>query len=94
MQFFSVGESACADAIAQCYLTDKPALTIPCYGERRYGHAQDDEMVMAIPHHYLEKIVEGLDQLYKRGIRYPISQFGAQVDPTPGLFGAYGKAFE
>jgi hypothetical protein len=50
-------------------------------------------MVMAIPHHYLEKIVEGLDQLYKRGIRYPISQFGAQVDPSPGLFGAYGKAF-
>lgn len=91
MQFFSVGESACADAIAQCYLTNKPALTIPCYGERRYGHAQDDEMVMAIPHHYYEKIVDGLKELYKRGIRYPISQFGAQVDPSPGLFAAYGN---
>lgn len=91
MQFFSVGESACADAIAQCYLTDKPALTIPCYGERRYGHAQDDEMIMAIPHHYYEKIVNGLEELYNRGIRYPISQFGAQVDPSPGLFAAYGS---
>jgi len=90
MQFFSVGESACADAIAQCYLTDKPALTIPCYGERRYGHAQDDEMIMAIPHHYYEKIVNGLEELYNRGIRYPISQFGAQVDPSPGLLAAYG----
>ena len=91
LQFFSVGESACADAIAQCYLTDKPALTIPCYGERRYGHAQDDEMIMAIPHHYYEKIVNGLEELYNRGIRYPISQFGAQVDPSPGLLAAYGS---
>lgn len=91
MQFFSVGESACADAIAQCYLTGKPSLTIPCYGERRYGHAQDDEMVMAIPNDHYEKIVDGLEELYKKGIRYPISQFGAQVDPTPGLFAAYGN---
>jgi len=90
LQFYSVGESACADVIAQCYLTGKPALTIPCYGERRYGHAQDDEMVMGIPHHYYEKIVDGLQELYTRGIRYPISQFGAQVDPSPGLFAAYG----
>jgi uncharacterized protein (DUF169 family) len=90
MQFYSVGETACADVIAQCYLTGKPALTIPCYGERRYGHAQDDEMVMGIPDDYYEKIVNGLEELYNRGIRYPISQFGAQVDPSPGLFAAYG----
>ncbi len=91
MQFFSVGETACADSLAQCYLSGKPALTIPCYGERRYGHAQDDEMVMAFPPGYLEKIVDGLEGLYARGIRYPISFFGAQVDPSPGLFGAYGS---
>jgi len=91
LQFFSVGETACADSIAQCYLSGKPALTIPCYGERRYGHAQDDEMVMAIPAGYMEKIVEGLEGLYARGIRYPISLFGAQVDPSPGLLSAYGN---
>lgn len=94
LQFYSVGETACADVIAQCYLTGKPALTIPCYGERRYGHAQDDEMVMGIPHDYYEKIVDGLQELYNRGIRYPISQFGAQVDPSPGLFAAYGAMTE
>ncbi len=91
MHFFSVGESACADSIAQCYLSGKPSLTIPCYGERRYGHVQDDEMVMAIPNNYYEKVVAGLEELYKRGIRYPISFFGAQADPSPGLFGAYGR---
>jgi len=91
LQFFSVGETACADSIAQCYLSGKPALTVPCYGERRYGHAQDDEMIMAIPPGYMEKIVEGLEGLYARGIRYPISLFGAQVDPSPGLLSAYGN---
>jgi uncharacterized protein (DUF169 family) len=49
MQFFCVGETSCSDAIARCYLTGKPSLTIPCYGERRYGHAQDEDLVMAIP---------------------------------------------
>ena len=42
-QFFCVGESSCTDYIAQCYLTQKPSVSIPCYGERRFGHAQDDE---------------------------------------------------
>jgi uncharacterized protein (DUF169 family) len=90
MEFFSVGETACADSIAQCYNSGKPACTIPCYGERRYGHVQDDELVMALPPAYLEKAVDGLKGLYQRGIRYPISMYGAQIDPSPGLMGAYG----
>lgn len=89
LQFFCVGESSCSDAIAQCYLTGKPSLTIPCYGERRYGHAQDDELVMAIPAGMLERIVRGLEELYKRGIRYPISYWGAETDPAKGLLKAY-----
>ena len=89
-EFFCVGESSCADYIAQCYKTGKPSLSIPCYGERRFGHAQDDEMVMAIPANLYKKLVKGLEFLYKRGIRYPIPYFGAEIDPTPGLFDAYG----
>jgi uncharacterized protein (DUF169 family) len=54
MTFHCVGESSCSDAIARCFLTGKPSLTIPCYGERRYGHAQDDELVMALPPESLE----------------------------------------
>ena len=88
--FSCVGESSCSDVIAQCYLTGKPSMSIPCYGECRFGHAQDDEMVIAIPSETLGKLVKGLKFLYGRGIRYPISYYGAEVDPTPGLFDAYG----
>lgn len=85
LQFFCVGESSCTDAIAQCYLSGKPSLTIPCYGERRYGHAQDDELVIGLPPQTYEKIEQNLEELYCRGIRYPISFYGPEADPLPGF---------
>jgi dephospho-CoA kinase len=90
MQFFCVGESSCSDAIARCYLTGKPSLTIPCYGERRYGHAQDEDLVMGIPAGMMEKALKGLEALYRRGIRYPISYAGTEQDVTRAFPMAYG----
>jgi dephospho-CoA kinase len=90
MQFFCVGESSCSDVIARCYLDGKPSMSIPCYGERRYGHAQDDELVMAIPAAMMDKALRGLEALYRRGIRYPISYAGAESDVTQAFPAAYG----
>jgi len=90
MQFYCVGESSCSDAIARCYLQRKPALSIPCYGERRYGHAQDDELVMAIPAEMIDKALKGMEALYRRGIRYPISYAGAETDVAHAFPAAYG----
>jgi dephospho-CoA kinase len=90
MQFNCVGETSCSDAIARCYLDGKPSVTIPCYGERRYGHAQDDEMVMALPAEMMDKALRGMEALYRRGIRYPISYAGAETDVTHAFPAAYG----
>ena len=90
LQFYCVGESSCSDAIARCYLTGKPSLTIPCYGERRYGHAQDEDLVMAIPAGMMAKVLRGLEALYRRGIRYPISFAGAEQDVTAAFPMSYG----
>lgn len=90
MQFYCVGETSCSDAIARCYLNRKPALSIPCYGERRYGHAQDDELVMAIPVEMMDKALNGMEALYRRGIRYPIRYAGAETDVTHTSPAAYG----
>ena len=92
MQFYCVGETSCSDAITRCYLNQKPALTIPCYGERRYGHAQDDELVMAVPASMVEKALAGMEALYRRGIRYPISYAGAETDVTPSFPQSYDNA--
>ncbi|MBN2333699.1 MAG: dephospho-CoA kinase [Deltaproteobacteria bacterium] len=80
MQFGCVGESSCSDAIVRCYQSGKPSLGIPCYGERRYGHAQDDELVMAVPAALMTKALSGMEALYRRGVRYPISFAGAEGD--------------
>jgi dephospho-CoA kinase len=90
MQFYCVGESSCSDAIARSLLTGKPALTIPCYGERRYGHAQDEDLVMALPPGMMEKALRGLEALYRRGIRYPISYAGTEQDLSAAFPMAYG----
>jgi len=89
MNFSCVGESSCSDAIARCYLTGKPSVTIPCYGERRYGHARDEDLAIAIPCDMMGKGLYGLECLYQRGIRYPISYAGAELDVSDAYPVAY-----
>lgn len=90
LQFSCVGEtSCCASAIAECYLSGKPTVRIPCYGERRFGHTQEDELVTAIPSNMLQKAVTGLKVLSERGVRYPIVPYGAEVSPFPALARAF-----
>jgi uncharacterized protein (DUF169 family) len=79
------GESSCADYIAGCYLSKKPIVTIPCYGERVYAHTQEDEMVIGIPADQIEKVVNGLQNLSKRGVRYPIPFSGPQLEVVNNL---------
>lgn len=90
-QFNFIGEGACADSLAQCYVTGKPALAIPCYGERSLGQVKDDEIVLALPPSELDRAVKGLNTLEKIGFRYPISSIGAFVDPTPLLSRFYPR---
>jgi len=88
-QFFFIGEGACADGLAQCYTTGKPALAIPCMGERAFGAVTEDELVMALPPGMMAKAVEGLKALKSRGIGYPITYLGPLCDPSPVLMQIY-----
>lgn len=85
LQFYSVGESACTDFIGECYHSQKPSLTIPCFGERRFGGVQEEELVIALPTQAIDKILKGLEATQKSGIRYPIPYYGCQVDPSWGM---------
>jgi uncharacterized protein (DUF169 family) len=91
LSFTSVGESACADSWGKALKTGEPALTIPCYAERRYGGVADDELLMAIPPRYLPKVLEGLAALDRNGLRYPIPPFGIQSDAGAGLAVSYAE---
>jgi uncharacterized protein (DUF169 family) len=84
-QFFFIGEGACADSLAQCYVSGKPAVAIPCYGERTMGQVADDEMVIALPPGELGRAISGMKKLAKIGFKYPIPFIGGLADPTPIL---------
>ena len=83
--FFFIGEGACADSLAQCYISGKPAVAIPCYGERAMGQVADDEMVIALPPSEMGRAVSGLKKLTKIGFRYPIAFIGGITDPASAL---------
>jgi uncharacterized protein (DUF169 family) len=87
--FFFIGEGSCADGLAQCYTTGKPALAIPCMGERAFGAVTEDELVMALPPGMMAKAVEGLQALKGRGVSYPIMYLGPLCDPSPVLVQIY-----
>jgi uncharacterized protein (DUF169 family) len=87
--FFFIGEGACADSLAQCYVTGKPALAIPCFGERAIGQVADDEIVMALPPADVERAVSGLQKLGQMLLRYPIPFIGGIADVDPILARMY-----
>jgi uncharacterized protein (DUF169 family) len=93
-QFFFIGEGSCADGLAQCYTTGKPALAIPCLGERAFGAVTEDELVMALPPAMMSKAVEGLRALKSRGVGYPINYLGPVCDPSSVLTMIYPEWWE
>lgn len=92
--FTYTGESACSDSIARCMVTGEPSLTIPCFGERRFGHLQDDELIVALKPEHLAEMVEGLEALWRRGVRYPIPLYGPQADTIKGLPERYRRLYD
>lgn len=88
-QFSFIGEGACADSLAQCYVSKKPALAIPCYGERALGQVADDEIVIALPPDEIERSLSGLRKLAKVGLRYPVAYIGGLADVVPILSQIY-----
>ena len=84
-----VGESACADSWGRALATGEPSLSIPCYAERRYGGVLDEEMLLALPPHFLPKAIAGMQALSKNGLRYPIPQYGIQMDVRAGMGASY-----
>ncbi|MBI3513556.1 MAG: DUF169 domain-containing protein [Proteobacteria bacterium] len=86
-----VGETACADSWGRALATGEPSLSLPCYAERRYGGVPDEEMLMALPPHYLEPAITGMTALAANGLRYPIPPYGIQGDVRAGMGASYSK---
>ncbi len=89
LEWGCVGESSCADSWGRALATGEPSLSIPCFAERRYGGVMEDELLMALPPHFLPKIIAGLAALSSNGLRYPIAPYGVNNDVRAGMGVSY-----
>jgi uncharacterized protein (DUF169 family) len=86
---FFIGEGACSNSLAQCYVTGRASFTTPRYGERKFGHVEDDEMVIAIPPQDLARAIAGLEQLCAIELNYPVQVHGREMDMSSILLARY-----
>jgi hypothetical protein len=49
----------------------------------------EDELLMAIPPHFLPKVIQGLEALAGNGLRYPIPSYGVNNDARAGMGVSY-----
>ena len=89
LEWGCVGESSCADSWGRALKTGEPSLSLPCFAERRYGGVMEDELLMALPPHFLPKIIDGLAHLSRNGLRYPIAPYGVNNDVRAGMGVSY-----
>jgi uncharacterized protein (DUF169 family) len=66
------GRGDCADIVIKGKKTGEPQVILPCYGDRVFGTATDDEMAFTFPFMRGEEVVEGLEKTHAGGVRYPI----------------------
>ncbi len=80
------GRIDCADAVITTMKTGECQVILPCYGDRVFGQAQDDEMAFTIPAGHFATIVEGLLGTHKGGVRYPVPKFLRYTGQYPASY--------
>jgi len=66
------GRADCSDIVIRSAKSGQPQLVLPCYGDRLFGMAADDEMAFTFPFARAEEVVKGLAGTHAGGVRYPI----------------------
>lgn len=89
LEFTFVGESTCSDSWVSTILTGKPKVSIPSFADRKFGGLKDDELVISMKAADLERAVNGVEQLFRNGLRYPIAPYSLTTDMIDGLPKSY-----
>lgn len=89
LTFTFVGESTCSDSWVSTILTGEPKVSIPSFADRKFGGLKDDELIISMRAADLERAVNGVEQLFKNGLRYPIAPYSLTTDMMEGLPKSY-----
>ncbi len=72
MRAETTGRGDCTEIVIRSRKTNEPQLILPCYGDRIFGMAADDEMAFTFPFAMAEQVVKGLEGTHAGGVRYPV----------------------
>lgn len=89
LEFTFVGESTCSDSWVSTILTGKPKVSIPSFADRKFGGMKDDELVISMKEKDLLRAIDGVEALFKSGLRYPIAPYSLTTDMIDGLPKSY-----
>ena len=88
------GRGDCADIVIRTRQTGEPQLILPCYGDRIFGLAADDEMAFAFPFAQAETMVQGLEGTHAGRDPLPHPPLPAVHRRVPGHLPGAGAALE
>ena len=78
--------SSCFEALGPA-INGEVAISIPGAGDRAFSGISEDEMIVAMPYEWMERIVEGLRNTGKGvGLSYPIASFLFFTPKFPKLY--------
>ncbi len=75
----------CGEGVAAAFIKDKPTVSFPCYGTRRFALAEDNELIFSFPYKYSRQILRALEITQKGGFKYPILRQISSPQP-PALY--------
>ena len=85
LNFGFVGESTCTDSYNHTFLTGKPGCAIPSFADRKFGGAGEWELRVSFTPADLNRAIEGMEGMWKAGLRYPIAPHSLTTDVCPGM---------
>ena len=85
LDFTFVGESTCSDSWVRTFLTGKPSMALPCYADKKFAGMGENELRLTFTPKDFARAVQGLQGLYKNGLRYPIASYSLTSDILDGL---------
>ena len=85
LDFTFVGESTCSDSWTRTFLTGKPSMALPCFADSKFAGVGATELRLTFTPEGLVRALEGVEGLFKIGLRYPIASYSLTSDILAGL---------
>jgi len=76
-----VSSAVCSYGVVYVHQTQKPNLTVPCVGSKRYGLMQDHELIFSFPFAMAKEMLENMKEM-QAAKKFPIPIVSGFLSPT------------